>query len=163
MALAESRQVYATNIDFSTSGALERGGVVSAVPWDAEGLVYYAPSGDMSGVNIRPIGLLLEDIEDINPMKQPQYRQRNVSPLGSVVGVAVEGEFKTNFVETTFVPAGGGGVITNTYVPGDVLYLADGGYVSKLNTAGAVPRARIGYALSSVDSDGYIKIRLEIH
>lgn len=159
MALAETRQVYQTNIDYATSGVMERGGIASFVPW-AEGLIYYAPSGDMSGVSIRPLGILLEDMEDLNFFRHPQYRQRNVSPLGSVGGVGVEGEYKTNFVETVFVPNGGGGVLTLTYVPGDILYLADAGKVSKQNIDSE--RARVGYALSSVDSDGFLRIRLQI-
>lgn len=163
MALAETRQVVQTNIDFASSGVMERGGMASFVPW-AEGLVYYAPSGDMSGVQIRPLGIMMEDIEDLNFYRHPQYRQRNVSPLGSVVGVGVEGEFKTDFVETVFIPAGGGGVLTLTYAPGDVLFLADAGKVSKQNigVTPAISRARIGYALSSIDSDGFLRVRLQI-
>jgi hypothetical protein len=151
MALNETRQVEQTNIQLSSSGVMERGGIVSFMPW-AEGLGYYAPS--LSGATIRPVGILMEDIEDINPMLQPQYRNRNVSPLGSPIGVGVEGEYETDFVETTITGFG-----ALTYAPGDVLYLGDNGQVSKQFITG---RPTIGYALSSVDSDGFLKIRLQI-
>lgn len=152
MALREERQVFQTNIQLSSSGVMERGGIVSFVPW-AEGLGYYAAS--LSGATIRPVGILQEDIEDINPMLQPQYRNRNVSPLGSPIGVVVEGQLETDFVETSFTGFG-----SLTYVPGDILYQADNGQISKLPIPG---RARIGYALSSVDSDGFLKFKLQIH
>lgn len=159
MALSENRQVMDTNIDLSVSGTAERGGILSFVPW-ANGLAYYAPLGAVSGNVVSPAGLLLDDVEALNFFTHPDYRQRNVVPRGSVVGVATEGEFETDFVEQNF----SSGESAGTYAPGDRLYLADAGQVSRnigttMTTAG---RRLIGRALSTVGSTSFIKIRIDI-
>jgi len=153
MALGESRQVFQTDINCTVSGVAERGGILSYVPGVA-GLCAYADATAVSGQTAKPAGLLLDDVEALNFFRHPEYRQRNVVPQGSVVGVVTEGELLTDFVETTI--AGFGAL---TYAPGDVLYMADNGFVSNHQTG---DRVVIGTALSAVGSDGFIKIRVEI-
>jgi hypothetical protein len=161
MALRESRQVFDTLIDCTSSGVAERGGIMSYVP-GVEGLCAYADATAVSGTLALPAGLLLDDVEALNYMRHPEYRQRNVSPQGSVVGLATEGEFHTDFVEQT----GPGAISVGTYAPGDLLYLADNGQVSRnngtFNNTGTALRPQIGRALSSLTSDGFLKIRLDI-
>ncbi len=155
MALKEARQVFDTNIDSASSGVAERGGVMS---FDniAAGLVKYADATAVSGQVAQPAGLLLDDVEALNFMRHPEYRQRNVVPQGSVVGLATEGEFETDFVET----ATADGASVGTYAPGDPLYLADNGQVSRQQVHALRPE--IGRALSALGSDGFLKVRIDL-
>jgi len=155
MGLLQQRQVFDTIVDCTVSGVAERGGILSYVP-GVEGECAYADATATSGQIALPAGLLLDDVEALNFMRHPEYRQRNVSPQGSVVGIATEGEFWTDFVET----ASADGVSVGTYAPGDLLYLGDLGQVSRLNILGIRPL--IGRVLSSVSSDGFLKIRVDV-
>lgn len=155
MALKASRQTFETNIDNTCSGVSERGGILSFVP-GVVGLVGYADATAVSGQVAKPAGLLLDDVESMNFFNHPEYRQRNVVPQGSVVGVATEGEFWTDFVETTITAFG----TVGTYAPGDALYLANNGQVSRQQVTGR--RVQVGVALSALSSDGFLKIRLEL-
>ncbi len=154
MALGTTRQVFQTNIDCTVSGVAERGGVLSHVPGVA-GLCSYADATAVSGQVAFPAGLLLDDVEALNFYRHPEYRQRNVVPQGSVVGLATEGEFFTDMVEVTVAGFG-----TLTYSPGEKLYLADGGKFSNLNVGGN--RVQVGRALSSLDGNGFLKVSVEL-
>lgn len=154
MALLPQRQVFETVVDCSVSGVAERGGIMSYVP-GVNGLCAYANAAAVSGSLALPAGLLLDDVEAENYFIHPEHRQRNVVPQGSVVGLANEGEFWTDFVETAV-----GAVSVGTYAPGDLLYLADNGNVSRLNVLGI--RKLIGRALSALTSDGFLKVRVDI-
>lgn len=155
MALGENRQTFHTNIDCTVSGVSERGGVLSFVP-GVDGLCGYADATATSGQLSNPAGLLLDDVEALNYYNHPEYRQRNVVPQGSVVGIATEGEFLTDFVET----ATADGASVGTYAPGDTLYLADNGQVSRQQIAELRPV--VGKALGALTADGFLKIRLEL-
>jgi hypothetical protein len=160
MALKESRQVFQTLVDVTVSGVSERGGILSYVP-GVNGLGAYADATAVSGLVASPIGLLLDDVEALNFYNHPEYRQRNVVPQGSVVGIATEGEFYTDFVETTLA-----GISVGTYAPGDILYLADNGNVSRnngtLGNAGTAKRRVVGSAQSALGSDGFLKVRVDL-
>lgn len=155
MSLRESRQVFQTNIDCTVSGVAERGGILSYVPGVA-GLCEYANAAAVSGSLSNPAGLLLDDVEALNFYNHPEYRQRNVVPQGSVVGIATEGEFITDMVET----ATPDGASVGTYAPGDPLFLADDGKVSRQQIAALRPS--IGKALAAITTDGFLKIRVEL-
>jgi len=155
MALKESRQVFETNIDVTVSGVAERGGIISFVPGVA-GLGEYGNATAVSGQLSKPAGLLMDDVEALNAFNAPEYRQRNVVSAGSVVGLATEGDFWTDFVETTTAD----GASVGTYAPGDVLYLADNGKVSRQQIAAR--RVVVGKALSARTADGFLKISLEL-
>lgn len=163
MALKGSRQVFQTNIDLTVSGVAERGGILSYVP-GVNGLGAYADATAVSGSLVNPAGLLLDDVEAMNFFTHPEYRQRNVVGQGSVVGLVTEGECITDFVET---PLGPGAIAVGTYAPGDPLYLADNGQVSRNNgtfgnvTATAI-RPAVGAALGALTADGFLKIRVEL-
>lgn len=161
MGLLPARQVFDTNIDLTCSGVAERGGILSYVP-AVPGLGAYADATAVSGQVAPPAGLLLDDVEALNFMNQPEFRQRNVVPQGSVVGIATEGEFWTDFVEQT----GPGNISVGTYAPGDTLYMADNGQVSRnngtFNNGATAKRYTVGKALSALGSDGYLKVRIEL-
>lgn len=144
MAMKEDRQIFETNVDFASSGTMERGGVASVIPW-ANGLVYYA-----AGSGQTPIGIALDDIEALNPMREPQYLQRNVSPEGYAVGLVTRGEIKTDMLDTS----------NETYKTGDALYLLANGLIT--NIAGETGAVQVGTCLSAKDSQGFIKMRVEL-
>lgn len=161
MALRESRQTWETFIEVTVSGVSERGGILSFVP-GVNGLGAYADAVAVSGLVAKPVGLLLDDVEALNYYNHPEYRQRNVVPQGSVVGLATKGEFSTDFVEQTLA-----GITVGTYIPGDILYLADTGKVSRNNgtfgnVAATALRPVVGKALSALGSDGFLKIRVDL-
>lgn len=156
MALKGTRQVWQTDIGCTVSGVAERGGILSYVP-GVVGLCEYSDSTAVSGQLAKPAGLLLDDVENFNYYNQPQHRQRNVVPQGSVVGTATEGDFWTDFVEQTTAD----GASVGTYAPGDTLYLADDGKVSRQQIASLRPT--VGTALSALTSDGFLKVRLEVN
>lgn len=146
MALKESRQVFQTNIDFASSGTMERGGIASIAPW-VDGLVYYA-----AGSGLVPAGLVLEDVETLNFFTHPQYLNRNVSPRGSVVGIATEGEFWTDMIDANL-----------TYKSGDTLYLIGSGKLTNQSSKDQLSDSYIiGTCLAGKDSENFIKVRIDI-
>ena len=161
MALKGSRQTFHTDVSCSVSGVAERGGVLSYVP-GVDGLCEYSNAAAVSGQLNNPAGLLLDDVEALNYMRHGEYRQRNVVPQGSVVGMATEGEFITDFVEQT----GPGAITVGTYVAGDTLFLGDSGQVSRnngtFNNGATAIRPTIGTALGALTADGFLKVRLEL-
>ena len=161
MSLLQPRQIFDTDITCTVSGVSERGGVMSFVP-AVNGLCAYANAAAVSGLLVQPAGILLDDVEALNFFNHPEYRQRNVVPQGSVVGLATDAEVWTDFVETTLA-----GITVGTYAPGDPLYLADDGKVSRNNgtfgnVAATALRPLIGRALSAVTSDGFLKVRIDL-
>lgn len=154
MALLPQRQVFDTDINNSVSGVAERGGLMSYVP-GVNGLVEYANATAVSGQLSQAAGLLLDDVEALNFARHPEYRQRNVVPQGSVVGLATEGEFWTDFYET----ATADGASVGTYAPGDILYRGDDGEFSRQQIAGL--RQTVGRALSAV-VDGFLKVHVNL-
>ena len=161
MALNEARQVFHTNVELSVSGVAARGGIVSFDPVQA-GNGIYADATAISGQLVQPAGLLLDDVEALNYMTHPQYRQRNVGAQGEVIGLLTDGEVTTDFVETTLA-----GITVGTYAAGDPLYLADDGKLSRNNgtfgnVAATAIRVRVGTALGTVDSAGFLKVRIDL-
>lgn len=154
MALLPKRQIFDTDINNSVSGVAERGGIMSFVP-GVNGLVAYADSVAVSGQLSRAAGMMLGDVEALNYFRHPEYRNRNVEPQGSCVGLATEAEYWTDFYETTTAD----GFSVGTYAPGDILYLADDGKVSRLNVASR--RQQVGRALSAV-VDGFLNVHLDL-
>lgn len=146
MALKEDRQIFETNVQFASSGTMERGGVASIIPWQ-DGLVYYA-----AGSGQKPAGIALDDIEALNPMKHPEYLQRNVSPVGGAIGLVTRGEIKTDMLDSD----------NDTYKAGDDLYLIGSGKITNIVSAVGTLDVRVGTCLSAKDSHGFIKMRVEL-
>ena len=144
MAMKGWRQVFQTDISHTASGTMERGGIATKATW-ADGLCYYAVG---SGGPVA--GMLLEDVEALNPMNHPQYMQRRVSPQGSVVGLATEGEFWTDMYDEA------------TYSSGDTIYLGANGKVTNDAGDAASDRKTLGTCLEGKDSHNFIKIRISI-
>lgn len=157
MALRESRRVEATTIDYVVTAAAERGGVLCATSGQVASYVTtITPS------SVAPVGILLEDIESQNYLTHPQRYQRNVSDLGSPVGILTKGEVWTDFIDGYAKPhvhAGKAAYLTHSglittydYAPGVVNHNTD------IGPSGV----KIGRFMSDITSDGYAKVRIDL-
>ena len=157
MALREWRRVEATTIQFVVNTAHERGGVLSATSGQ---IAAYDTSVTPS--SIVPIGILLEDIEAMNFMKHPQYYQRNVSDLGSPVGILTEGAVETDFIEYDALPyisAGKKAYLTHSGLL-TVAELAPG--VVDSNPEQGTSGVLVGRFISTPDSDNFVRVRIDL-
>jgi len=160
MALRESRRVEATCIDYIVTAAAERGGVLTAV---SGAVASYNTNIGAIPSGIVAVGVLLEDIEAQNYLTHPQRYQRNVSDLGSVVGVMTKGEVWTDFIDGYAKPhihAGKAAYLTHSglittfdFAPGVV-----GSISLVMGTSGIY----LGRFLSEIDSDGFAKVRIDL-
>lgn len=150
MALAPSRQVFDTNIDYALNAVAERGVIVSIIPGTtADGEVTVAAVA--TGVNQMPIGILLDDVEDMNYDRHGEYRQRNVVDVGSVVGLATAGEFWTDQITGS------------TPVAGRKAYLGTNGSVTMTQaTDGNNLAPQVGKFMSVANANGFVKIELRL-
>lgn len=148
MALAPGRQVRATNIDYALNAVTERGVIVGKLPGTtAVGEVAVVSP---TGTNVQAIGILLDDVEDMNYDRHGEFLQRNVVDVGSIVGLADEGEFWTDR-------------ITGSPVEGNKAYLSTNGTVSPAQlTDGITSAPQVGIFLSAPNANGFAKIRLDI-
>lgn len=157
MALRPWRRVEATTIEYTVAAATERGGVLVASSGQAA-----AYNTSITPSSVVPIGVLLEDIESMNFMTHPQYYQRNVSDLGSKVGILTKGEVETDMLDT---------LAENHIDAGKKAYLANSGLITTEEFAPGVVGSNpeqgtsgvyIGRFLSTVDSDGFAKVRIDL-
>ncbi len=157
MALRESRRVEATTIDYVVTAAAERGGVLTA----ASGQVA-SYNTSITPSSVVPVGILLEDIESQNYLTHPQRYQRNVSDLGSVVGILTKGEVWTDFIDgyaEPYIHSGKNAYLTHSgllttaeYAPGIV------NSNSNIGQSGVY----VGRFMSDLDSDGFAKVRIDL-
>jgi hypothetical protein len=146
MGLGPNRQVDSINIDFAMNAVAERGGVACTSATVGEVEYRVVPTG--AGVN--PIGVMMGDIEDMNFDRHPEYRQRNVDDVGSVVALLYQGEIETNLV-------------IGTPAQGDPAYLHASGWVSPTRlTDGLNPAPLVGRFLAAKNSLGYAKVRIDV-
>lgn len=146
MALSPSRQIFQTNVDHSLNQVTERGVVCSINPGTT-------PVGEVvvaTGVGVTPIGMLLDDVEDLNFDRHGEYRQRNVVDVGSVIGLSQECEVLTD-------------QLTGSPVAGNTAYLGPNGTVSPTLTFDNVtPSPAVGKFLSAPNANGFAKVRIDI-
>jgi len=149
MALKPDRIELLTDVSFFMSTTATRGGVValssggSGVAMDdANAVVAYAsnPSG------AKPIGLLLNDVVDLDLTRQHINWHKDEVQKGGKVTVLRNGQVTTSNVQGS--PAAGA-----------TAYLHSGGNVSSTQLTGA---PAIGQFLSSKDADGYAKVSINI-
>jgi hypothetical protein len=157
MALREWRRVEATTIEYTVAAASERGGVLVAASGQAASY-----NTSITPSSVVPIGILLEDIEAQNYMTHPQYYQRNVSDLGSKVGILTKGEVETDMLDT----------LAEAHISaGALAYLANSGLLTVAAWAPGIRGSNaeqgtsgvlVGRFLSEVDSDGFAKVRIDL-
>lgn len=148
MALKPDRIETQTDVSFFMNTTGVRGGVVSAVTSgsgvsmdDANGVVAYAAvaSGSL------PIGVLLNDVVNYDLTRQHINWHKDEVQLGGKVTLLRVGQVTTNMVAGT--PSAGSGA-----------YVGANGLISTVSTNAV----KIGSFLSSVDSDGYAKVSVNI-
>lgn len=150
MALSPSRQVWQTNVDFALNEVAERGVVCTIVPGTTSAGEVTA-SATPTGVGVQAIGVLLDDVEDLNYDRHPEYRQRNVVDVGSVVGLAHEAELLTD--QVTGSPVAGNDAFLNVNGTVGPTQLQDG-------LGNNAPQ--VGKFLSSPDANGFVKLRVDL-
>lgn len=158
MALRESRRVGTTDINYVVEAAAERGGLLSA----ASGLVASYDTS-ITPSSVVPIGILLEDVEAQNYMTHPMYYQRNVSDLGSKVGIMTEGEVETDFLDPdaeAHIDAGKKAYLTHSGLL-TIEELAPG-VVDANATDQGTSGVLVGRFLGSVDGDGYCRVHIKL-
>jgi len=148
MALKPDRIEAYTDISFFMDVIGERGGVVVHVSGgsgvsmdDANATVQYA--ANQSGT--KPAGLLLNDVVNLDLTRQHINWHKDEVQVGSKVTLLRQGQVTTNQVSGT----PGVGV--------DAYYGASG-----VLTATSTNSIKVGRFLSSKDSDGYIKVDINI-
>jgi hypothetical protein len=158
MALKTDRSVLDTDISFFMNEAATRGGVASvstggsgAAMDQGEALVTYAalPSGKV------PVGLLLNDMVDIDLTRQHLNQHKDEVQKGGKVTLLRKGYVVTNNIEGTSPSAG------------DPAYVAHSGNLSvedlSTDDGDADGSTRlVGRFLSGVDQDGYAKVYIDL-
>jgi hypothetical protein len=151
MALKPDRIESYTDISFFMDTTGERGGVVvhttsgSGVSMDDGSAVVSYPTGVVSGT--KPAGLLLNDVVNLDLTRQHINWYRDEVQVGGKVTLLRQGQVTTNFVASGVSPAAG----TDAYYDS----------LGRLTTT-STNSTKVGRFLSSVDSDGYVKVDINI-
>ena len=149
MALKPDRIETLVDLSFFMNTAETRGGVAgmvtgaSGVAMDNSAAVV-AYSADASGVT--PVGVLLNDVVDIDLTRQHINYHKDEVSLGSKVALLRVGQVTTDD-------------ISGTPSAGDAAYTANSGQISASQATGTV---KIGTFLSSKDADGFAKVAVNI-
>jgi len=144
---------YGDELRFFMNQTAERGAIVSistagsgVANENASNVVAYASSA--SGK--RPVGILVNDVVNLDLTRQQYNPHKNEVQYGSKVHVSKNGVFTTNMVTSGVTPAAG-----------DTAYLAADGRITNVNT-GAVASPQVGYFLTAKDEDGYATVRVNL-
>lgn len=151
MALKGDRHLVIDDISFFMDQVAEKGGVV-CFKTDGSGAaldqstaeVEYA--ADSSGAV--PVGLLLNDMVDVDLTKYTLNPYKEEMQKGSKVTLLREGWVVTNMIPTGVSPTGS-----------QDAYVADSGMVTNVSTGGA---PKCGEWLSAKDADGYAKLYVKL-
>ena len=161
MALKGDRYEGVTDISFFMDSTATRGGVVcvstggSGVALDqSAALVVYS---DNPSSNV-PLGLLLNDMVDIDQTRQHINFHKNEVQKGGKVTLLKQG-----WVVTSNIHSG----TSSTCAAGDLAFLTSSGNLSNDADMAAATRGdaacpAVGRFLSSVDEDGYAKVEIQL-
>lgn len=153
MALKPDRHEFDTDISYFMNEVATRGGIVAlssggsgAAMDQSQALVTYdaTPSGST------PVGLLLNDMVNIDLTRQQLNPYKNEVQKGSKVTLLRKGYVVTNMIEGDNPSAG------------DPVYVAHSGNVSKTDIVGDGTMPVIGEFQSSKDQDGYAKVAINL-
>ena len=151
MALKPHRVESYTDVSYFCDSAAERGGVVvhvtsgSGVAMDDGNATVAYPTGVVSGT--KPAGVLLNDVVSIDLTRQHINWYRDEVPVGAKVTLLRQGQVTTNMVASGATPSAGV----------DAYYDATG-----LLTTVSTNSVKVGRFLGSKDSDGYVKVDINI-
>lgn len=153
MALKPDRYEFQTDISYFMNEVAERGGMASlstggsgAAMDQGVNLATYAATG--SGKV--PLGILLNDMVNIDLTRQHLNQYKNEVQKGSKVTILRKGYVVTNKIQGT-APAAG-----------DPVYVAHSGNLSKTDLVGQGTQPVVGQWLSSPDQDGYAKVEVNL-
>jgi len=148
MALKPDRIELLTDVSFFMNTTAERGGVACVVTGgsgismdDANAVVSYAAA--VSGS--RPIGILVNDVVNLDLTRQHINWHRDEVQVGGKVTLLRQGQVSTNKV-------------TGSPSAGVDAYVGASGLISTSSTNSV----KIGQFLSAVDSDGFAKLSVNI-
>lgn len=153
MALKPDRYEFYTDISFFCDTVTERGVILthstsgSGVSLDQTRAVATLPGTGVT-VNLKPAGLLLNDVVEYNPSSAWLNNVKNEVRVGGKCTLGRKGWWVTNMLATGITP-----------VAGDAAYLAPNGKVT--NSATGTP-PRIGTFLSGKDEKGYAKVDVNL-
>jgi len=150
MALKPDRIEAYTDISFFMNTVAERGGVVVHTSSgegvsmdDADAVVAYPAT--TAGTS--PAGLLLNDVVDLDLTRQHINWHKDEVQVGSKVTLLRQGQVTTNMLASGL-----------SVVAGADAYYGVNGVLTDDNT----DSVKVGRFLSSVDSDGYVKVDINI-
>ena len=149
MALKPDRIETLVDLSFFMNTAETRGGVATLLTGgsgvsmdDSDAVVSYSTTA--SGET--PVGILLNDVVDIDLTRQHINYHKDEVSVGSKVALLRVGQVTTDS-------------INGTPSAGDAAYVSVSGLLSETQEVGAV---RVGTFLSSKDADGYAKVAVNI-
>lgn len=150
MALKPDRIELLTDVSFFMNTTAERGGVVSVVTAgsgvamdDANAVVEYA-----AAVSGKPVGVLLNDVVDLDLTRQHINWYRDEVQKGGKVTLLRQGQVTTNRLVAGATPSAGVDA-----------YVGASGLIGTSNASNAV---KIGQFLSAKDADGYAKVSVNL-
>lgn len=152
MALKPDRIELLTDVSFFMNTTAERGGVASVVTStsgvgvsmdDGNAVVAYAAA--VSGS--KPVGVLLNDVVDIDLTRQHINWHKDETQVGGKVTLLRQGQVTTNMLVAGTTPA-----------PGSDAYVGVSGLIGTSSTNAV----KIGQFLSAKDSDGYVKVSVNL-
>jgi len=151
MALKPDRIELLTDVSFFMNTTATRGGVVSVSTGgsgvamdDANAVVAYASAS--SGL---PVGVLLNDVVNLDLTRQHINWHKDEVQLGGKVTVLRQGQVTTNMIVSGAAPGAGSGA-----------YVGANGLLGTDSDSGN--NAKVGTFLSAKDSDGYAKVSVNI-
>jgi len=154
MALRPQRHVHQTTMDYILTQAAEPGTVLVASGTSTPTAAIADSSLLTTASGVAPVGVLLNTRESFNYAKEYERFQYDTDDLNTVVSLLREGEVETNLVVEN----------AGTIVNGDPAYLAPDGRLgnSDLGASDASVRLLVGQFLSTVDSDGFVRVRINL-
>lgn len=145
MALGPKRQVFQTTIMYAVNEVAERGGIMSAAATAGEVTYAVSPTG-----GTLPIGMLMDDVEDLNFDRHPEYLQREVVDVGSSIGLVNKGEMSTD-------------QIVGTPTQGQPAYLHPNGTIGAVQlTDGLTSAPRVGTFRTALDANGFSEVLVDL-
>jgi hypothetical protein len=153
MALKPDRIEAYTDISFFMNTTGERGGVVvhdttgvGASMDDAGAVVGYPNGNGVSG--LEPAGVLLNDVVNYDLTRQHINWHRDEMQVGGKVTLLRQGQVTTNIVDPDVAPSAG-----------ERAYFDDLGRFTNVEVLGS---SQVGRFLSALDSEGYVKVDVNI-
>lgn len=153
MSLKPDRRQLHDDISFFCNQTATRGGIVSFLTAgsgnamdQAEAVVEYKASASGS----KPVGILLNDVVNLDLTRQKSNSHKDEVQLGSKVTVLMKGWVVTDHLTSGI-----------TVSAGDPAYNGTDGRITNVN-AGAIATPIVGVFLSKKDEDGFAKVSINL-